>query len=66
MNERPYLYISATIFCVVGVLHLARAMMSVPVRIGTNDLPMLMSWVGGVVALVLGVWALRLAVKRAG
>jgi hypothetical protein len=64
MSGKPYLYISGTIFGVVGALHLGRAILGVPVVAGGWEFPFWLSWPGGIVALSLCVWAYRLAVRH--
>lgn len=61
MNRKSYLYLSAIIFAVVGFSHVLRAAFGVEVRAGDWEFPMAASWVGGVLALALCAWGLRLA-----
>ncbi|MFH1903436.1 MAG: hypothetical protein ABIK20_05240 [Candidatus Omnitrophota bacterium] len=60
MKRQAYLYISGCIFGVVGIMHLIRAALQLPVQIGTLSVPVGLSWVGGVVALFLCAWGFRL------
>ena len=64
MKRQAYLYISGCIFGVVAILHLIRAALQLPVQIGTLSFPVGLSWVGGVVTLLLCAWGFRLAGKR--
>lgn len=61
MSSKTYLYISGTVFAVVGSAHLVRAALDVQVVAGGWEFPMWLSWPGGVVALILCFWAFRLA-----
>jgi hypothetical protein len=63
MSPKAYLYISGTIFAVVGSAHLVRAALGVPVVAGEWEFPMWLSWPGGGVAIILCFWAFRLAGK---
>lgn len=60
MNTRSYLLISGTVFGVVSVLHLLRALMRGPFEIGPVSLPIWASWIGFVVAGLMSAWAFRL------
>jgi len=64
MKRQAYLYISGCIFGVVAILHLIRAVLQLPVQIGALSFPVGLSWVGGVVALLLCAWGFRLAGKE--
>jgi hypothetical protein len=61
MRGRSYFYVSGSIFGAVAILHFIRAVGKVPVHVGTLDLPLWLSWGGGVFALALCTWAFRLA-----
>ena len=61
MKRQAYLYISGCLFGVVGILHLIRAALQLPVQIGSLSFPVGLSWVGGVVTLLLCAWGFRLA-----
>ena len=63
MNQKPYLYISATIFALVGIAHLARLIRGFPVHVGGYFVPAEISWIGLAVALALAVWGFKLALK---
>ena len=63
MKRQAYLYISGSIFGVVGILHLIRAVLKLPAQLGTLSFPVGLSWVGGVVTLLLCAWGFRLAGK---
>ena len=63
MKRQAYLYVSGCIFGVVAILHFIRAALQLPVQIGTLSFPVGLSWVGGVVALILCVWGFRPAGK---
>ena len=63
MKRQAYLYISGSIFGVVGILHFIRAALKLPVQLGTLSFPVGLSWVGGVVTLLFCIWGFRLAGK---
>ena len=58
MSEK-YLVISGTLFCIIAVVQAARAVMQLPVQVGSFEVPVLASWVAAVVAGSLCVWAFR-------
>lgn len=66
MSRRLYLYVSGSLFGVVTVLHVLRALLNLSVRIGSREVPIWPSWGGAVVALALCVWAFGLAVREDG
>lgn len=61
MGRRLYLAISATIFGIVAILHLLRVSLGREVRIGSYEIPMAVSWGGGIAGLLLCLWGFRLA-----
>ena len=61
MKRQTYLYISGSIFGIVAILHLIRAVLQLPVQLGTFSFPVGLSWFGGVVAFFLCAWSFRLA-----
>ncbi|WP_035985266.1 hypothetical protein [Leptolyngbya sp. KIOST-1] len=61
MRSKYYLLISAAIFALVALLHLARLLGQWTVQVGTVTLPFWGSWVGLAIAAALSLWALRLA-----
>ena len=59
-GARSYLLASGTIFGVIGLLHLLRALFGISVRAESWEFPIGLSWVGGAAALALCLWAFRL------
>ena len=51
--------VSGLVFGVVALAQAARALMQLPVHIGSFEVPVLASWVAAVVAGSLCVWAFR-------
>ena len=51
-----YVAISALIFAIVAVVHLARLVKSWPVHVGTFAVPMSVSWIGLLVSALLAIW----------
>ena len=60
---RAYLVVSSTIFGVVAVIHLARAVNDWAFQIGALNIPVVASWVGFVLTAGLCAWAIRLATR---
>ena len=63
MNHKPYLFLSAVIFALVGVMHLLRAANGWMFQIHTWAMPVAISWVAGLVAIMLSIWAFRMAAR---
>jgi uncharacterized integral membrane protein len=57
--SRLYTVVSGTIFAIIAVLQVARALMQVPVHVGTFEVPFLASWLAALVTGALCVWAFR-------
>jgi len=51
-----YLTISATVFGVVAIAHIARAIAQWPLQIGPIAVPVELSWPAAIVAAALSVW----------
>ena len=62
---KHYLTISAVLFGLVALAHLARAIAQWPLVIGTWSVPMALSWIAAIVTASLSVWAFSL-VRRTG
>jgi hypothetical protein len=56
MSIKAYVAISALIFVLVGLTHIARLVQQWPVSVGPIDVPMSVSWIGLVVAAALAIW----------
>ena len=50
MSNRQYLVVSATIFTLVCIAHVFRAIGGAPVQVGEYAMPMYVSWIAAVVA----------------
>lgn len=57
MKEKAYLIISGSIFGIVALGHLCRAVSHWPIRIGTWEAPLWVSWPALAVAATLSIWA---------
>jgi len=57
------LKVFAVIFLLVALLHLLRFLYKVPITVGCCSVPVYASVFGFLVALILGLWALRAAKK---
>jgi hypothetical protein len=53
LKHSDYMNVSMLVFLVVGVVHLYRAFNKIPLTFGDTEIPVVASWVGGVVALYL-------------
>jgi hypothetical protein len=51
-----YAAVSALIFFIVTVVHLARLVKSWPVQVGSFAVPMSLSWIGLLVSALLAIW----------
>ncbi len=60
MLKQQYFVLSGTIFGLVSLLHFIRAFNQWPFQIGPWSLPISLSWIAGVIAAMLCVWALWL------
>jgi hypothetical protein len=58
---QAYLVISATIFGLVAIGHLLRAINGWALAVGPITIPMSVSWIGSIATAALCVWAIRLA-----
>jgi hypothetical protein len=63
MSAAQYSLLAATVFGLVAILQIARAITSLPITVGRTSIPIWASWVAGVVAIILA-W-LGYAVSRA-
>lgn len=63
MNKKAYLIISGSIFGFVALGHLCRSVSHWPIRIGTWEAPLWVSWPALAVAATLSIWAFRLAFR---
>lgn len=59
MKGNGYPLVSGSVFGVLAVAHAIRALMQVPAQLGTQQVPLLFSWVVVVVAGILCIWAFR-------
>ena len=64
MNPKAYYYISGILFGVIGLLHIGRATVRMPVYAGEWEFPFWLSWPGGIVTILLCLWAFRLAKQQ--
>ena len=51
-----YVAVTALIFAIVAILHLVRLVKGWPVQIGSQSIPMSVSWAGLVVAGLIAIW----------
>lgn len=53
MRHKTYMQLVTLIFLVVGLVHLYRAVNNLPLVVGTTHIPVIASWIAGVLALFL-------------
>jgi len=59
-SQKRYLVISATVFAVVAIAHLTRAIQGWPITISTWSVPLDLSWLGAIAAGALSAWGILL------
>ncbi|HYC17665.1 MAG TPA: hypothetical protein VEC94_10695 [Pseudolabrys sp.] len=64
MDQKTFSMVAGTIFAIVAVVHLLRILLGWPAVIGDWTVPMWVSWIGLVVAGVLGYFGLRLGTRH--
>jgi hypothetical protein len=57
--SKTYITVSGAVFGVVAVVQALRAVMQLPVHVGSLEVPVWASWIAAVVAGGLAVWAFR-------
>jgi len=57
--SRQYIAVSGAIFGIVALLQAVRALIHLPLHLGTFEVPVWASWIAALVAGSLCVWALR-------
>jgi len=60
MNTKTYCAVTATVFALVAIVHLVRALQEWPVTIGMWSAPVALSWCAVLGAASLSVWAIAL------
>ncbi len=63
MNRQTYLLATATIFAIIGLLHLARIVFGWEALIGGWAVPAWASWLALAVSAILAFWGFRLALR---
>ena len=66
MKSNCYQLVSGSVFGVIAALQAIRAFLQVPVQVGTQDVPVLISWLAVVIAGSLCIWAFRTARQSRG
>jgi hypothetical protein len=64
MGSSGYRSVSGAVFGLIALLQGIRAVMQVPVQVGTTTIPVWVSWVAVMVAGALCVWAFRSSGKQ--
>jgi hypothetical protein len=65
-SQQRYLVISASVFAVVAVAHLTRAIERWPITIGSWSVPVELSWLGAIATGALSLWSILLLRDRNG
>ncbi len=60
MGHKKYCVVSGAVFSLVALAHLLRMVYGMSVQIDEYAVPMSVSWVAFIVAVVLAVWAFRI------
>jgi hypothetical protein len=60
-TPKNYLRLSGTVFAIVAVAHLVRAIAQWPIVIGPWNVPVALSWIAAIPAASLSIWAFSLA-----
>lgn len=63
MSARTYCTVSAVVFAVVAIAHLARAVQGMPVSIGGWQAPVAISWAAVLIAGGLALWGFRTSAR---
>ena len=63
-SRQRYLVISATVFAVVGIAHLVRAIERWPITVGPWNVPVDLSWLAAIATGALSLWAILLLRDR--
>jgi hypothetical protein len=63
-SRQRYLVISGTVFAVVALAHLTRAIEGWPITIGPWSVPLNLSWLGAIATGALSAWAILLLFER--
>jgi len=63
MGEKNFILTAAVVFGIVALLHLWRAVSSLPLLIGAWELPVWLSYVAFILAGGLSIWGFRLLKK---
>ena len=65
-SRQRYLVISATVFAIVALAHLVRAIQQWPITIGPWNVPVELSWLAAIATGALSLWATLLLRERRG
>ena len=65
-SQQRYLVISASVFAVVAIAHLTRAIERWPITIGPWSVPVELSWLGAIATGALSAWSILLLRDRNG
>lgn len=60
-DAKPYVLVSAGLFAVISIIHLARAVMAWDFIIGPYHVPVAVSWLGFLVLAALSAWGFWVA-----
>jgi uncharacterized membrane protein YecN with MAPEG domain len=63
-SPRTGLRVASVLFGVFAIGHLIRLINQIPVQVGTNQIPMGLSWVALIIAAILCIWFWRLSSSK--
>lgn len=59
MSQKNYNTISGSLFIIVALVHLWRAVTGTPIMFGATSIPLWLSWVGFILLLVIGSYGIK-------
>ncbi len=66
MKSNSYALVSGSVFGIIAALQAMRAILQVPAQVGTQEVPVWISWLAVLVAGSLCIWAFRTAREPKG
>ena len=63
-SQKTGLRVASILFALFAIGHLVRLINQIPVQVGSNQIPMGLSWVALIIAAILCIWLWRLSSGR--